>query len=143
VVAGGDDVGAAAVHRAPERYGVADLVRFTGWIPTADLVPLMSGAVALVHPSWYEGFGLTPLEAMVAGIPVIASPRGSVPEVVGEAALLAAPDEPEEWATAIERMVTEPSLRADLADRGRARSSEFSWENAARQTLEVYRKVLG
>lgn len=141
-VVGPDGVGSTAIRESPARHGIAPLVRFTGWVSSEDLAALMSGAVALTHPSLYEGFGLTPLEAMVAGVPVVASTRGSVPEVVGDAALLAEPDDPEAWATAIERLLGEPSMREDLIARGRARAAEFSWERAARQTLEVYRKVL-
>jgi glycosyltransferase involved in cell wall biosynthesis len=141
-VVGPDGIGAAGIHDGPKQHGVAHLVRFTGWVPSDVLAALMSDAVALTHPSWYEGFGLTPLEAMVAGIPVVASTRGSVPEVVGDAALLAEPDDPEAWATAIERMLAEPSMREDLIARGRARAAEFTWENTARLTLDVYRKVL-
>jgi glycosyltransferase involved in cell wall biosynthesis len=143
VIAGPDDVGAAAVREAPRRHSVDDLVRFAGWVPPDDLLALLAGATALVHPSWYEGFGLTPLEAMTAGVPVIASTRGSVPEVVGDAGLLAAPDKPEEWADGLEILLSRPERRAELVDRGRHRAATYSWEKAARQTLAVYRKVLG
>jgi glycosyltransferase involved in cell wall biosynthesis len=99
------------------------------------------GAVALVYPSRYEGFGLPPLEAMSQGCPVVCSDTSSLPEVVGDAALTVASDDVDALRSAVERVVDDEALRADLAIRGRARAATFTWERCAQQTLEVYRSL--
>jgi glycosyltransferase involved in cell wall biosynthesis len=115
----------------------------TGFVDEADLPALYSGATALVHPSTYEGFGLPPLEAMACGTPVVTSPCASLPEVVGDAALLADPLDADALAAAMRRVVEDGELRAELSRRGLARSRAFSWERTARETLGVYDAVLG
>lgn len=107
-----------------------------------SLRALYNLATMLVHPAYYEGFGLTPLEAMACGTPVVCSNAGSLPEVVGDAALLVAPDDVEGWAVAIHRLLIDADLRARLRLRGLARASAFSWEKAARETLDIYRQVV-
>jgi glycosyltransferase involved in cell wall biosynthesis len=96
-----------------------------------------------VFPSLYEGFGLPPLEAMAAGTPVITSNVSSLPEVVGDAALLIDPYEPNAIADAMRRVLTDPDLRADLRRRGLARVHEFSWERSVARVREIYGEVLG
>lgn len=97
-----------------------------------DLVPaLYARAQALVFPSFYEGFGLPALEAMASGCPVIASDRSSIPEVVGDAALLVDPYDPRAIADAMQRVLDEPALRTDLGTRGKARAQGFTWEHTA------------
>lgn len=118
-----------------------DGVTFTGFVSDADLQALYQGAHALVFPSLYEGFGLPPLEAMGHGTPVITSNVSSLPEVVGDAALLVDPLSVDAIADAMRRVLGDAELRADLARRGRERSRVFSWEATARGTLEVYRAV--
>jgi glycosyltransferase involved in cell wall biosynthesis len=107
------------------------------------LVQLYNGAAALAIPSFYEGFGLPALEAMACGVPVVAAARGSLPEVVGDAGLLIDPEQPADLAAALERILTDEGLRADLVARGLARAACFSWSETARQTLAVYRRALG
>ena len=95
-----------------------------------------------VFPSLYEGFGLPPLEAMASGTPVITSNVSSLPEVVGDAALLIDPVRPGAIADAMRRVLTEPALREDLRRRGLARVREFSWERSVRRVREIYDEVL-
>jgi glycosyltransferase involved in cell wall biosynthesis len=117
-------------------------VHFLHDVPDADLVGLYNGACVLVIPSFYEGFGLPALEAMACGTPVVVAERASLPEVVGEAGLLVNPDEPDDIARALARVLTEESLRAHMRRLGLAQAARFTWEEAARRTLTVYRREL-
>jgi glycosyltransferase involved in cell wall biosynthesis len=109
-----------------------------GYVPSEYLPALYAGALAYVSPSFFEGFGLTLLEAMAFGTPVVTSDRGSLPEVAGEAALFVNPDRPDQIADSVFQVATTPEIRKDLVDRGRQRVLEFSWERTARLTLEAY-----
>jgi glycosyltransferase involved in cell wall biosynthesis len=129
------------ILRAVEAHGLADEVVFTGYVPPEDLPALYAGAACFVFPSLYEGFGLPVLEAMAAGTPVVAARAGSIPEIAGDAALLVDARQPRELAAAIEAVLGDAGLRDRLAARGRARAASFTWENVARQTLEVYDAV--
>jgi glycosyltransferase involved in cell wall biosynthesis len=108
-----------------------------------ELVALYHGALALVLPSYYEGFGLPVLEAMSCGAPVIISDRGSLPEIAGDAALAIDPDDPDALAGAMHRIIEDGALRQSLRNQGIRRAAEFTWERCARETLAVYRKVSG
>jgi glycosyltransferase involved in cell wall biosynthesis len=129
------------IFRAVEAHDMAGTIRFTGYVPPADLPALYAGATCFVFPSLYEGFGLPVLEAMAVGTPVVASRVGAIPEVAGDAALLVDAQRPEEIADAIETVLADGGLRAELAARGRARAACFTWERVARQTLAVYEAV--
>lgn len=107
-----------------------------------DLACLYASAFSLVHPSLYEGFGLTCLEAMASGTPVIVSKAGPLPEVVGDAGLFIDPSSESSLAEALLEMSANESLRRDLIERGRLRAREFSWSQAARQTVDLYRELL-
>jgi glycosyltransferase involved in cell wall biosynthesis len=122
--------------------GVAEDVRFLGWLSGEELEGLWALAEAFVFPSLYEGFGLPVLEAMARGVPVTCSNASSLPEVTGEAALLFDPREEQAIAGALERLLGEEALREDLRLRGLARVAEFTWERTARLTLESYRRAL-
>ena len=113
-----------------------------GRIPDEQLVHLYRRAIAHVFPSKYEGFGFTPLEAMTLGCPVICSRVASIPEVAGEAALYAE-QTPEAYLGAMLRVLEEDGLRGDLIQRGYQQAAKFSWEKCARETLQVYKKVIG
>ncbi len=115
---------------------------FLGRVADEDLHQLYVGARCHVHPAHYEGFGLPPLEAMACGTPTIVSNISSLPEVVSDAALLVDPENSEEIAVAMHRLLTEPALHAELSEKGIKRAACFSWELAARSTLDVYHKVL-
>jgi glycosyltransferase involved in cell wall biosynthesis len=112
-------------------------------VPDADLPALYAGAVALVHPARYEGFGFTPLEAMACGAPVIASTAGSLPEVLGDASVYVPPDDAERIAAAMAELSGDGARREVLVARGRAQAARYSWEETARKTLAVYEAALG
>jgi glycosyltransferase involved in cell wall biosynthesis len=125
---------------------IADLkldnaVRFLGGVPNEELVYLYNAARLFVLPSFYEGFGLPPLEAMACGTPVIVSNVSSLPEVVGDAGLLVHPEDVEGLTVAMWRALTDEDLRRELREKGFKRARTFSWQRAARETLDVYRKV--
>jgi glycosyltransferase involved in cell wall biosynthesis len=112
-------------------------VHMTGYVSDEGLPALYSGALAVVYPSLYEGFGLPPLEAMACGTPVITSNTTSLPEVTGDAAVLVDPLDPDQIASAIARVVADSALRAELSRRGTARAADYSWDSAASATLQV------
>jgi glycosyltransferase involved in cell wall biosynthesis len=103
-----------------------------------DLAALYRGAVALVYPSQYEGFGLPALEAMACGCPVIATTGGALPEVVGDAGLLVEPGASGPLGEAMRRVSSDGGLREDLIRKGLERARTFSWERTAARMLEIY-----
>lgn len=129
--------------RAVEAAGLRDCVKFTGYVPESDLPALYTGALCFVYPSYFEGFGLPPLEAMRCGTPVVAGNRTSLPEVIGDAGLLVDPFDTRALSTALARLVGDETLRSALRERGRARARRFDWRETARLTLEVYRQAIG
>lgn len=118
-----------------------DIIR-PGFIDEADLPRLYQGAEAFIFPSRYEGFGLTPLEAMASGTPVIASNTSCLPEILGEAAVLVDPDQPVAWADAIESLLGNRSLWTKYRTAGLARARDFSWKKMAQETLDLYEAAL-
>jgi glycosyltransferase involved in cell wall biosynthesis len=108
----------------------------------AILPQVYAGADLMVMPSFIEGFGLPVLEAMACGTPVVCSRAASLPEVAGNAAEYFEPTSVEDLAEAIERVLNSPERQAALRQKGLERVKQFSWEECARRTLEVYRKVL-
>ena len=121
----------ARTARIPER------VRFAGYVKQEQLPALYSGALALVYPSLYEGFGLPPLEAMACGTPVVTSSTTSLPEVVGDAAMLVDPANTDSIAEGILRIVDCEGLRVKLREAGLARVRGITWDFSARQTMRV------
>jgi glycosyltransferase involved in cell wall biosynthesis len=124
--------------------GLEEAVVFTGYVPDERLKCLLARADMLIFPSIYEGFGLPPLEAMACGVPVITSRRASLPEVVGDAALLLE-DPLESWEIVekVEALISDDELRSRLVEKGREKARAFTWERAAREVLEVYEQVMG
>ncbi len=130
------------IDAAFRRLDLASHVHFTGYVADADLPALYSAAELFVFPSLYEGFGLPPLEAMACGTPVVTSNVSSLPEAVGDAALTVDPYDVGELVLAIDRLLTDEMLRADLRRRGMERASRFTWARTARETLAIYEQVL-
>ena len=130
------------LRRAVHQHKLHKHVRFFGFVGMDTLSALYRLAGVFVFPSLYEGFGLPPLEAMASGTPVITSNVSSLPEVVGDAAILIDPYEADAIADAMRRVLTDPALRASLRERGLARVREFSWERSIARVREIYGEVL-
>ncbi len=126
--------------RAPQE--VIERVAFTGPLSDAELRALYAGAQVFIFPSRYEGYGLPPLEAMALGAPVVCADAASLPEVVGDAALLFPPGDDGTLARTLERVLEDAALRARLTAAGRARAAQFTWERAADVTVTVYESAL-
>ncbi len=126
------------VFQRIRELGMESEVDFLDYVPDADLPALFAACDAFVFPSLYEGFGLPPLEAMACGAPVVCSNTSSLPEVVGDAALTVDPRQVGEMAAAIERVVCDAQARDELRAKGLAQAAKFSWERAARETMQVY-----
>lgn len=116
----------------------AEAVVFTGFVPDEKLPALYRGARAFLFPSWYEGFGLPPLEALACGTPVIAARAASLPEVVGAGGALVAPEDVAGWAAALLRLLTDEAFYQERRQAALAQAARFSWETTARLTLESY-----
>ena len=139
----GDEISKyATLRRAVHRYKLHKHVRFFGFVPDKTLAILYRLAAVFVFPSLYEGFGLPPLEAMASGTPVVTSNISSLPEVVGDAALLIDPYSAEAIADAMRRVLTDAALRDDLRRRGLERARHFSWERSVTRVREIYDEVL-
>jgi len=123
--------------------GMEGRVVCPGRLPIEDITRLYSHADLFVFPSLYEGFGMPVIEAMACGVPVVTSDRTALPEVAGDAALLVNPDDDDELAGAMVRILRDASLRESLRAKGFERAKQFTWERAARQTLAVYREACG
>lgn len=139
VIAGGSNprvFQSAGLREAPN-------IRYTGRVSDGELKALYMHALAFACPSLSEGFGFTPLEAMTAGCPVVATTGGAVPEVCGDAALYADPLDRDAWRDALRTIVADQALRADLAQRARLRSAGFVWQETARQMLAVLARCDG
>ena len=130
------------LRRAVHVHKLHKHVRFFGFVPLETLAVLYQLASVFVFPSLYEGFGLPPLEAMYFGTPVVTSNVSSLPEVVGDAAMLVDPYSAESIADGMRRVLTDEHLRAFLRERGMARAREYSWEQSVRQIRDVYGEVM-
>jgi glycosyltransferase involved in cell wall biosynthesis len=126
-----------------ERLGVADRIRFLHGVSADEFRELYAGSAIAVVPSEYEGFGLPAGEAMACGIPLVSTDGGALPEVVGDAGRIVPAKDPDALARAIAELLTDPTARSVLGQRGRERILEqFSWSRAARQLAELYREVI-
>lgn len=139
--------GAWGWHTEPIRERLArarwrDQVKVLGFVPDPHLVGLMNAASALVYPSFYEGFGLPPVEAMCCGLPVISSHAGGLEEAVGGAARIVDPQDPADIAAAMAELAEDRELRGDYRLRGWDHVKQFSWKNTASATAEVYRRLI-
>ncbi len=129
------------IYRRAASSPLASDILFPGFVPEEDLPALYSAADLFVFPSLYEGFGLPPLEAMACGTPVVASRSASLPEVVGEAALLVEPEDVEGLAEALASALGDTGLRARMVAAGLEQSRQFTWEASAHKMLRVYRRL--
>jgi len=143
VLAGPRKFGDGGIRSAIKRLGLVRDVIVTGYVEGKKLMGLYRGASIFVLPSIYEGFGLPLLEAMACGVPVAASNATALPEVAGDAALYFNPMDVGEMASAMGRLIEDRDLRADLARKGYERLQLFSWERCARETMDLFRAVVG
>jgi glycosyltransferase involved in cell wall biosynthesis len=142
VLAGGDGWDVEEVHRIASTENIRARIHFAGFVTDSRLRALYAGASVYVHPSLYEGFGLTVLEAMACGCPVITSDRSSLPEVAGDAALLVDPLDTDAIAVALRQVCDEPRTATELREKGLRHARGFTWERCALETAEVYRRAL-
>jgi glycosyltransferase involved in cell wall biosynthesis len=130
------------IFRAIEKVSVSCRVRYLGYIDNEKLRALYSGARAFIYPSLYEGFGLPPLEAMSCETPVACSNASSIPEAVGDAAILFDPLDVNSIAAALHQISNDETLRSDLIRKGRKRLEMFAWHDSARKVLSIYHEVM-
>ena len=133
VIAGGQGWLYDDVLAEVEKLNLTDRVKFIGFVEDGDLPHLYTLASAFAFPSFYEGFGLPPLEALACGVPVVTSNVSSLPEVVGDAALTIDPNDTDALADALDKALHDDAWRAEARTRGLARAHEFTWGRAARQ----------
>jgi glycosyltransferase involved in cell wall biosynthesis len=131
-----------SLRRAVHKHDIHRYVRFLGYVPDKTLAVLYRLASVFVFPSLYEGFGLPPLEAMASGTPVVTSNVSSLPEVVGDAAILVDPYDPQAIAEGILAVLRSTHLRNELTKRGLERVQHYSWARSAKRVREVYGEVL-
>ena len=143
IIIGDDLSGNPDLRRTVVRSGVQNDVRFLGFVPIEVLRIFYDEAKIFVFPSLYEGFGLPPLEAMAHGTPVVTSNVSSLPEVVGNAAVLVNPENIFEIMRALRRVLTDQALRDRMKERGYQQATKFSWELSVRRILDVYRQIAG
>jgi len=141
VVAGPDGWGLAEFTNAVDAARHRDRIRRLGWLEDTARGDLLAGAAALAYPSRYEGFGFPPLEAMQAGIPVVASTAGSLPEVLGDAAVLVEPADVDGLAAGLAHVLVDDDSAAALVRRGHARADGYRWDRAAAAFVDTYRRL--
>ena len=139
VLAGPEGWGEGALAAELAASPVAGRVVRTGWVDDRALSGLLHGAAVLAYPSRYEGFGFPPLQAMAAGVPVVATTAGALPEVLGDGALLVAPGDPEALAGALAEVLDSADRGPALVEVGRRRAAGFSWSSCADGLVGLYR----
>jgi glycosyltransferase involved in cell wall biosynthesis len=141
VIAGQDGWGAEALTAAVDASPHKDRIVRLGWVAEDDRPALVRGASVYAYPSVYEGFGLPPLEAMTAGVPVVATRTGSLPEVLGDGADLVDVGDPDALAAGLSRVLTDDAHAADLVRRGHANVERHSWATAADQFADLFTEL--
>lgn len=131
----------AKIRRLLQTLNLGDRLKILGYIPEQDKVFLYAGAKLFLYPSFYEGFGMPPLEAMAAGVPVLVSQTSSLPEVVGEAGLLLSPYDNQPWYESINWLLNDKSAYQDLVQAGQARAKLFNWSKTARLYLDLFNQI--
>lgn len=129
------------IYKLVKKLDLERKVIFTKYVPSEDMTPLMCGAIAFVFPSLYEGFGMPPLEAMACGVPVLASGEASIPEVVGDCAVICDAYSVKSIAKGLYRLYKNPDLCRDLSLRGLERSKQFTWERSAEKLYSIYEEL--
>lgn len=142
VIGGGKGWDYEPIFAAVERHGLADAVRFAGFIPPEALPIWYNCAEAFVYPSVFEGFGMPVLEAMACGTPVIISDASSLPEAAGDAGLCVSPHDVEAWSAALHQAWYDAAWREQARERGLAQAARYTWAETARQTVESYRRAM-
>lgn len=142
VIAGKRDDRYPEPYNLVESLGLNKRVIFTGFIEKNKLPLLYNACNLFIYPSYYEGFGLPPIEAMACGLPVIASIASSLPEVIGDGGIMVHPDDINGLAKSMDRVLKDSKFREALIEKGLKRAALFSWENAAKKTLAVYEEVI-
>lgn len=142
VIVGANKNGSKILIDMAKKLNIESKVVFTGFVPENHLPILYNSCETFVYPSLYEGFGLPPLEAMCCGAPIITSNITSIPEVVGDGGLLIDPNDINEFSNALEKTLLDISFRYELQKKALKRSSLYSWENTARNTLKVYNNII-
>ena len=142
LIAGGKGWMVEPILKYAQTSSAADQIVFLDFIPQAELAALYSGAECLLLPSYYEGFGFTALEAMASGTPVICSNAGSLPEIVGNAALQVEPDDIAGLTQSVRNVLDQPRLAKEITHRGLVNASRFRWDRCAQETVDVYRKAI-
>ncbi|MEY2405274.1 MAG: hypothetical protein QOG39_190, partial [Acidimicrobiaceae bacterium] len=141
VIAGQDGWGVEAFTTALAAARHRDRVVRLGWVTDEVRADLLAGATAFAFPSVYEGFGLPPLEAMAAGVPVVTTRAGALQETVGDAAILVEPGDADALAAALVSATTDDALRAALIERGKARAASYSWDDTTASMVRLYRSL--
>jgi glycosyltransferase involved in cell wall biosynthesis len=142
VIVGQRDFKYKEIFELVEKYKLKDKVIFLDDVTDDELPEVYRGAKIFLYPSWAEGFGVPPLEAMASGVPVICSNSTALPEVVGEAGLLCPPQDPPELLRKMKSVLVDPTLQQEMRGRGLRRANMFTWEAAAGKMLEGYEAVL-
>lgn len=142
IIVGKSAWGESEVQKVLKDHRFRDRVRLVGYVDDDKLPFLYNAATALLFPSRYEGFGLPALEAMASGCPVVCSNTSSLPEVVGDAAVMADPDDECLWAETIEKISADTKERERMAEAGLIRAQKFSWKTCAEKTMRVYEKAI-
>lgn len=142
VLAGAEGWKNESLFRTIRSLNLEDDILFTEYIDDPDLCAVLSGALAFVFPSVYEGFGMPPLEAMACGTPVLVSDAASLPEVTGQSAVIVPPEDVRAMADGLELLYTDSALRERLRTEGLARAEQFSWKRSAEALYQVYEELL-
>ncbi len=141
ILAGGKGWLCEGIYNKAKELKLGRRVVFTEYISSEEICPLMCGAEAFVFPSLYEGFGMPPLEAMACGVPVLTSDAASLPEVVGDCAVVCRYDSAEDIAEGFEKIHSSSQLRQELSQKGMERAKTFSWESSAEKLFAVYKEL--